>query len=130
MPFTGGGGPPDRDRRRRRRNRFRSRGGGPTPPPARRKRFGQPPQHQGKGPGGPGPGQGDQDQASATVATPGNEGTLGPEFDTGDMTGTDEIQDAVFSQGSGFAPQLHYGSNAVFEQQTADNVASASEAGP
>src|SRR5215470_16371297 len=101
--------PVDRDRRRRRR-RWRWRRpprvpepvGGRSEPPARRRTRRLPPPDRRPGPGRP-PG----DNVSATVATPGNEGV--EEFaDSGDLTGTADIQDAVYSQGPGVAPQLHY----------------------
>ena len=121
--FTGGGPPDDRRRRRRRRRR---RGEPPRKigPPVRQRR-------RPRGGGKPGPGQGfttpDADRVSASVATPGNEGT--EEFDgSGDLTGTDEMQ-AVYSQGQGNVPQLHYGRNEAFQHEQAAAVSSASEEG-
>jgi hypothetical protein len=98
----------DPDRRRRRRR---------LPPRIRRQRRRRPPEPPVPRTGRP---PGDRDRVSATVSTPGNTGV--EEFrGTGDLTGTDNIQ-AVFSQGHGFAPQLHYGRNEVHQQQTAQQV--------
>src|SRR5215470_6787969 len=112
--------PLDRDRRRRRWRRPR-RVPRPVNPPTE-----PPSQADHRRLPGPGRPPSDHDRVSATVATRGNEGVT--EFSqSGDLTGTADIQDAVYSQGAGVAPQLHYGRNAAFQQETAQAVSEASE---
>lgn len=58
---------------------------------------------------------------SSVVATPGNEGTDEAQ-PGGDMTGTSQLPDAVFSQGTGYAPQLRYDYQAMAAETQAQRM--------
>jgi hypothetical protein len=58
---------------------------------------------------------------STVVATPGNEGTE-PAQPGGDLTGTAQLPDAVFSQGTGYAPQLRYDYQAMAQEVQAQQM--------
>ena len=63
---------------------------------------------------------------SSVVATPGNEGTEAAQ-PGGDMTGTSQLTDAVFGQGSGYAPQLRYDYQAMQQEVQAQQMQPAQE---
>lgn len=62
-----------------------------------------------------------QGTISSVVATPGNEGTE-PAAPGGDLTGTAQLPDAVFSQGTGYAPQLRYDYQAMAAETQAQRM--------
>lgn len=65
-------------------------------------------------------------EVSSVVATPGNEG-VDSQPGGGDLTGTSALTDAVFSQGAGVAPQLHYDSMQQQQEQQAQQMIASPE---